>query len=461
MHRLLGTLVVLAHWPGQRRAPFLSRERLDAVRDARIRRLVRYAARHVPYYRDRFARDGIDPRTIRGAHDLDALPRLARDEVRAEPARFLSTSRRAKTTLPLLTGGTTGTPLEVHHDWRSLLANIGFGERERAPVIALSGGAFRPKELHVGYETSNFRKILNFYATHTRLPVKPRRASVSMQASFEEIVDAINVERPDILTAYGGFLETFFRTVEARGVTLHKPKVVMYVGETLPAGRRAWIERELGASVMSRYCSVEAFKIGYFCERGTGFHLHDDLCHVRIVRPDGSTCRPGEAGEIVISNLVNHATVLLNYPTGDVAFLHEGPCGCGRTHRLMSEVEGRVEDMVPLASGVQLHPRAVWAAFKDDRDILQYQLIQHQLRHFELKLVTASPDTFAAASARARAALRDVLGDDAVVDVVYEREVGRLERAANGKFRAVESRVSRPGHVAPAGPSAPQMVAGH
>ena len=157
---------------------------------------------------------------------------------------------------------------------------------------------------------------------------------------------------------------------------------------------------------------------------------------------------------------MNHATVLLNYPTGDVAFLHEAPCGCGRTHRLMSEVDGRVEDVVPLASGVQLHPRAVWAAFKDDRDILQYQLIQHELRHFELKLVTASPDTFAAASARARAALRDVLGDDAVVDVVYEREVGRLERAANGKFRAVESRVTRPGRVAPAGPSAPQTVAG-
>ena len=59
--------------------------------------------------------------------------------------------------------------------------------------------------------------------------------------------------------------------------------------------------------VMSRYCAVEAFKIGYFCEERTGFHLHDDLCHVRIVRADGTARRAGEPGEIVISNLVNHA----------------------------------------------------------------------------------------------------------------------------------------------------------
>jgi phenylacetate-CoA ligase len=458
--RLLGNLVVLAYLRGQTRAPFLDRQRLDALRDSRIRHIVRYAARHVPFYRELFTREGLDPRDIRGAQDLDALPRLARDQVRREPSRFLSTARRARVTLPLLTGGTTGTPLEVHHDWQSLLANIGFGERERAPVIALSGGAFRPKELHVGYETSNFRKILAFYAAHTRLPVKPRRSSVSMRAPFEEIVAAINTERPDVLTAYGGFLDSFFRTVTARGVAVHAPKVVMYVGETLPAERRAWIERELGARVMSRYCSVEAFKIGYFCERGTGFHLHDDLCHVRVVRKDGASCQPGEAGEIVISNLVNHATVLLNYPTGDVASLAGHACPCGRTHRLMSEVEGRLEDMVPLASGAQVHPRAVWAAFKDDREILQYQLVQHELRRFELKLVTATPHAFPAASHRARTALGSVLGTDALIDVVQELELGRLERAANGKFRAVESRVARPAAVAPEARFAPQTVAG-
>ena len=70
---------------------------------------------------------------------------------------------------------------------------------------------------------------------------------------------------------------------------------------------------------MSRYCAVESFKIGYFCEERTGFHLHEDLCHLRVLAADGREAAPGEPGEVVISNLVNHASVLLNYRLGDIA----------------------------------------------------------------------------------------------------------------------------------------------
>jgi phenylacetate-CoA ligase len=220
---------------------------------------------------------------------------------------------------------------------------------------------------------------------------------------------------------------------------------VMYVGETLPVGRREWIERQFGARVMSRYCAVEAFKIGYFCDEGTGFHLHDDLCHVRVLSADHTDARPGEAGEIVISNLVNYATVLLNYPMGDIAALPDRSCPCGRTHRLMTELQGRREDMLPLPNGEHLHPRAVWAVFKDDRAVLQYQLIQHDLRRFELKMETASLEVFAQSAARARGALHALLGGDAEIHVTRDSDLGRAERARTGKFRTVESRC-QPAH---------------
>jgi phenylacetate-CoA ligase len=228
----------------------------------------------------------------------------------------------------------------------------------------------------------------------------------------------------------------------------------MYMGEPLPAERRQWIERELGARVMSRYCATEAFKIAYFCEEGTGFHLHDDLCHVRVLRPDGEEAAPGERGEIVLSNLVNHGTVLLNYPMGDIAALSSKRCPCGRGHRLMSEVQGRVEDVMPLANGEHLHPRAVWHVFKDDERVLQYQLIQHDLGRFELKLVT---DDAAYPGSRDRAIreLQRLLGSDAKIEASHHTELGRAERAATGKFRAVESRVPAATAGAVPAPSGP------
>jgi phenylacetate-coenzyme A ligase PaaK-like adenylate-forming protein len=440
MRRLRGTLTVMVQARGQRRAPFMPRSRIEALRDSRIRRIVSHAARTVPYYRDLFAREGIDPREIRGAKELDAMPLLDAEAVRADPTLFLSRSRRARHALTLTSGSIGRRPLELQHDRRSLLANVAFGERERAAVIELCGGSFRPRELHIGYEGSNFRKVLRFYAANTRLP-RPRRDQLLMVAPFEELVRAINTVRPDVLTAYGGFIDVFFRTVVARGIEIHPPKVVMYMGERLPPDRRDWIEQELGSRVMSRYVATEAFKIGYFCEARTGFHLHDDICHLRVVREDGRDAAPDQPGEIVISNLVNYASVLLNYPMGDVAALSSQVCPCGRTHRLLSEIQGRVEDMLPLANGEHLHPREVWSVFKDDRRVLQYQLVQHDVRRFELKLVTVDEQAFLPSRDRAVRELRKLLGGDAEIEVTGHDELGRAERGQRGKFKAVETRV--------------------
>ncbi len=438
MRRVRGNLTVLAQLRGQKQLPFQPRERIEEMRDARIRGLVAYAARTVPYYRELFEREGIDPREIRGADELDELPLLDPEAVRADPERFTSESRRARDSLALTSGSFGRRPLELRHDRRSLLANIAYGERERGPVIEACG-SFRPREVHIGYDGSNFTKVLAFYRDNTRLP-PPRRESVSVVAPFEAIVARINELRPDLVTAYGGFLEVFFRKVVAGGVELHAPKVVMYIGEPLPAERRGWIEQELGARVMSRYCATEAFKIGYFCEERTGFHLHDDICHVRVVRPDRRVAAPDEHGEIVLSNLVNHGTVLLNYPMGDIAALSSRSCPCGRGHRLMSEVQGRTEDVMPLANGEHLHPRAVWRVFKDDRHVLQYQLIQHDLAKFELRLVT-DEGAYTASRDRATRELQRLVGADASIDASHHTDLGRAERAATGKFRAVKSRV--------------------
>jgi phenylacetate-CoA ligase len=439
--RLYGSAVIAAHLPGQRRIPFLPRAKLEAVRDLRIRRIVTYAARTVPFYREWFAQEGIDPREIRGAAELDRLPVIDRELVRTQPRRFLAETPASAAALSFLTSGSTGTPIEIHHDRFSLLANIPFGERERDPVIRGCGGSFRPKELYVGYETSTFKKVIAFYQDNVLSPVRPRRCFVSLLEPIEKIAAIANAERPDILVGYGGWIDLFFRTIAARGIDLHRPKMVIYMGEALPHGGRAHIEEHFGIPVLSRYNAVEAFKIGFFCEQRTGFHIHEDLSHVRIVRPDGRTAQPGEQGEVVLSNLVNRATVLLNYPIGDVAALSPRSCPCGRTFRLLSELEGRIEDILALADGRFVHPRAVWQVFKSDRDVLQYQLTQRGRHRFELKLATMDEPAFQRACGRVLPELQKLLGPGVCVET--GRQAG-LIRPPGGKFRAVVSTCTPP-----------------
>ena len=439
--KLYGNAVVAAALRGQRRVPYLPREELARLRDRRIRETVAYAARWVPYYRDWFAANGVDPRSIRGAAELDRLPVLDRELVRRRPDAFVAETRAARGAVAFTTSGTTGMPLEVRHDRRSLLANIAYGEREREPVVRSCGGRFRPRELYVGYPTSTFKQVQEFYARSTRLPVRPLRRFVSLLEPLERVVAVANAERPDVLVGYGGWIDLFFKTVAARGLEIHVPKVVLYMGEALPPGAREHIAERFGVPVLSRYNAVEAFKIGFLCERQTGFHLHEDLCHVRIASPDGSPVPDGTEGRVVLTNLINRATVLLNYPIGDTASRSAEPCPCGRTLRRLSELGGRIEDVLVVADGRSVHPRAVWELFKGDADVLQYQLTQHEAARFELTLVTVDEAAFRRALARALPGLQRLLGADAHVAGVHRTEP---DRGASGKFRAVASALTRP-----------------
>ena len=424
--KLYGNALIAVMLRGQRALPFAPREEVEAARDRRVRRIVAFAAEQVPFYRDWFAREDVDPREFTTAPDLERLPLLDRDEVRAEPHRFMAAGHSA---LRVLTSGSTGAPLEVHHDHRSLLGNIAWGERERQPLIEACG-TFRPKEIYVGNETSVMKDVTAFYAANTRLPMRPRRRFVSVRVQADTLAEIVNHERPDILVGYGGWIHLFFQTVAARGIALEPPKLVMYMAEALPPGGRELIEGTFGVPVMSRYSAAEAFKVGFYCERRTGFHLHEDLSHVRVL----------ESGRLVISNLVNRGSVLLNYPIGDLGSISAEPCPCGRTFRLLSELEGRVEDILALADGRFVHPRAVWQVFRELPEVLQYRLVQEERQRFTLELATLDEPAYERARQRAEPELGRLLAP--APQIAVSRRV-ELRREGDGKFRAVASRVPR------------------
>jgi phenylacetate-CoA ligase len=425
----------------QRKLPFQSRERIERIRDRRIRGIVRYASRAVPFYRELFRKEGIDWRDIKGEKELIQLPIIDKRLVRCQPELFMSETLASRRALSFMTSGTTGSPMKIFHDRRSLCANIAFGERERMVPIMICGSVFRPKEVYVGSRPSTFTQVIDFYEQNVLFPVRPRRRFVSVLEPIEKIAEVINHECPDILVGYGGWVELFFKTVAARDIELRAPKMIMYIAEALPYGTREYIEKKFGIPVFSRYTAAECFKIGFYCEERTGFHIHEDLCHVRIIDGNGQRVQDGERGEVVMSNLINRAFVLLNYPMGDLAaFCANGDCRCGRHFRRITELEGRTEDILVLPNGQSLHPRAIWQIIKDEKAILQYQFIQHELERFTLDIVTAQKEDFESLRQRIADELRELLGRNAGIEIRYRTVI---PRPPGRKFRAVASKITR------------------
>lgn len=418
----------------QRRVPYLPRDVLGERRDAAIRRMVHYAAQNVPYYRDLFRREGLNPARIRSFEDLQRLPLLRKDDVRADPDRFRSEAPDAVHAIPFLTSGSSGTPLSVFHDPASLLANMAYSRRvasllERHGVTRASS-----RQLYIGYPGSTLQNVWRAHDEWAMAPTRPERRFVSLLEPVESVVEAINSFRPDVLFGYGTYLENFTRAVLSLGLELRPPKAIVYGAEVMTEfGRRA-IEEELGIPVYSDYAAVEVFKLAFSCEAKSGLHVHEDLCPTWIAGADGHPAKEGERGEVVVSNLVNHGTVLLNYSLGDVAATSSDRCGCGRTLPLLTNLEGRVEDTLVFSDGRFVHPRAIWMIVRRRPAVIRYQLVQLTELAFELRLVTSDVANFPELARQTTDDLEAVLGADSHVEATRHEN---LPLGPGGKFRMV------------------------
>jgi len=92
--KLGGTAIVVSQLRQGRRVPFLPRPQIEAIRDARIRSAVVYAARHVPYDHELCRGLVLDPRSIRGATERRPVAPRGQELVREDPWQVLSESIR-------------------------------------------------------------------------------------------------------------------------------------------------------------------------------------------------------------------------------------------------------------------------------------------------------------------------------------------------------------------------------
>ena len=107
---------LLTQAPRQPSFPFRSELSIERAQSRRVRQAVRYAHRHVPYYRAVIDHRGLSARRFRSAADLAQLPLLERSDVQDGPERFTSTARPIEQYLTFQTGGTSAAPITVFHD---------------------------------------------------------------------------------------------------------------------------------------------------------------------------------------------------------------------------------------------------------------------------------------------------------------------------------------------------------
>ena len=126
-------------------------------------------------------------------------------------------------------------------------------------------------------------------------------------------------------------------------------------------GARNRIEEGFGLSAFNCYglSEMSGPGVAFECPEKDGLHIWEDHYMVEIIDPETLAPLPdGEIGELVLTSLCREAMPIIRYRTRDLAMVIPEPCACGRTHRRLSRITGRADDMLIL-KGVNIFPMQV------------------------------------------------------------------------------------------------------
>jgi phenylacetate-CoA ligase len=150
------------------------------------------------------------------------------------------------------------------------------------------------------------------------------------------------------MVAYANGAGALARFVNDRGLRDWSPIPVLTGAERLLPHDRAAIEQAFGPAFDTYGCR-EVMMIGSECEAHDGMHtaMENMIVELIVRAPDGAirAARPGESGEVVVTDLHNLACPMIRYVTGDVAVARgDARCACGRGLVRIGPIEGRVTE---------------------------------------------------------------------------------------------------------------------
>jgi phenylacetate-CoA ligase len=413
---------------------YRSREGFNAIQWSawqhhRLRALLEAAVSRVPYYRNAWNREA---RLAALAGRLQDLPLLEKEPIRADPRAFLRQDIRTPFPRTFYTSGSTGTSIATTWTPREVRKSLALREARSAqwagvsfklPRATFSGRMVEPNPDSRGpyYRFNAVERQVYLSVFHLRPDTAARYA------------EALNRHETQWLTGYASSCYLLATLVLEQRLVLPALKAVIVTSEKVTSDMRRIMQAAYRCPIHEEYSTVENAFFASQCSEGR-LHVSPDAGIVEILRPDGTPCAAGEAGEVVATSFIRRYQPFIRYRIGDVAEWDVDGCPCGRAMPVLKEIVGRIEDAVVGPDGrqvVRFH-----GVFADQPHVKEAQVIQETLTRLRIRVVPSTGFDAADIDDIVRRT-RQRLGWQ--VEVVVE-PVSAIARTEAGKFRAVVAR---------------------
>ncbi len=333
----------------------LDRASLGTVQLERLRDMVSWALK-TPFYSKKLSSVGIrSPEDIRDLRDLERIPFTTKDDLRRSFPRGLLAVEMTEVVRIHSSSGTTGIPTVIYYTrddvdrWTDLLARS---------IVATGASAQDIFQNMMSYGLFTGGLGLHYGAERVGMAVIPigggnTKRQIQTMKDFQTTV--LHVTPSYLLHIHSQFEA---EGVKAGDLALRRA----FIGaEPHSENTRRKIDDLLHIQAFNSYglSELNGPGVAFECVCRKDMHLWEDAYIVEIIDPTtGRNVEDGQEGEVVLTNLIRRAMPILRYRTRDLAFLHPEPCECGRTHRRLSRILGRTDDML-IINGVNVFPSQI------------------------------------------------------------------------------------------------------
>lgn len=330
----------------------LSREDIEQLQLERLQSTMNRIYKNVPHYKKLFDENKINPEDFTSVKDLQKIPFTTKNTLRDNyPYAMLAVPLREVVRIHS-TAGTTGKPTicvytrnDLKH-WAKVTARVltmvGVNHDDVVQIafdysVATAGFGF-----HAGAELIGASVI----PTSNREPDK----QVMIMKDYHTTV----------LLCTPSFALTLAEQIEKKGINPRELNLRYAIlgGESWTEELRMDIQNRLLIEAIDNYGVSEIIGPGVAgeCLDKKGMHIFEDHFIPEIINPNTDEILPdGEVGELVLTTLTREAAPLLRFKTGDLTKFVAEPCPCGRTHRRISKISGRTEEVIILR-GIKFTP---------------------------------------------------------------------------------------------------------
>ncbi len=334
---------------------FLDRQALEAIQLLRLKKVIAVAL-DTPFYKERLSGVGIEhPKDLKSLDDLNKIPFTTKDDLRdTYPYGLLSVNKKEVVRMHA-SSGTTGKPTVIFYDrddlnrWTHLalrsLRACGCGPIDVFQNMMTYGLFTGGLGLHYGAEDLGMFVIPSSGGN-------TQRQLLLMKDFGTTVVHAT----PSYMLHLYAQMDNM--GVKLSDLNLHK---ALIGAEPHSEDLRRKIETLFGIDAYNSYglSEMNGPSVAFECVEKSGMHLWEDAYRLEIVdRHSLEAVEDGVVGELVLTNLIRHASPILRYRTKDLTRILTGTCACGRTSRRIDRIMGRTDDML-IINGVNVFPSQI------------------------------------------------------------------------------------------------------